>query len=298
VTQVIEGIGSLLLVAMLFAIGATTAAGYVGGTALAALLAALFALVATRRVVDGLSLAFDARFAREALALGLRGQIGNVVQLLNLRLDLLLVPLFVDLRAAGIYLIAVRMSEVVSQVASAAAAFLFPAVARLEPGQTRLTEETVRITLVVVIAGGLVIAILAPVLLGLFFGSAYVAGTAALRITMVAMVPLAIQRLIASDLKGRGRPGLVSISATFALGATVVGDVALIPAFGIEGAAVASFVAYSTGAAVMLIMYRRVTGASLARLIPSPVDVRRLLIASRRFLQRPSTEEGSPPDQG
>jgi stage V sporulation protein B len=286
VTQVIEGIGSLVLVALLFAIGATTAAGYVAGAALAAALAAVFALIATRRVVHGLFLAFDRRFAREAFALGMRGQIGNVVQLLNLRLDLLLVPLFVDLRAAGIYLIAVRMSEVVSQVASAAAAFLFPAVARLDVGQTRLTEQVVRITLLVVIAGGIVIGVMAPLLLGLFFGTTYVAGAEALRITMVAMIPLALQRLLASDLKGRGRPGLVSISASFALGATVIGDLVLIPPLGIDGAAIASLVAYSTGTIVLLIAYRQITGASLMRLIPGPADARQLVATSWKLLHR------------
>ena len=286
VAQVLEGIGSLVLVVLIFAAGATTAAGYIAGAASAAALAAIFGIVATRRVVHGLALRFDAHFTRQALALGLRGQVGNVLQLLNLRLDLLLVPLFVDLRAAGIYLIAVRMSEVVSQVASASAAFLFPAVSRLDPGQTRLTERTVRITLVIVLAGGLVIGAFAPLLLGLFFGAAYVAGTAALRITMVAMIPLALQRLMASDLKGRGKPGLVSISAAFALGATVVGDVVLIPRLGIEGAALASLIAYSTGTAVLLVLYRRVTGASLAQLAPRPADVRELVTMSMKFLRR------------
>ncbi len=253
VTQGIEGLGSLALVAAVFMLGLATAAGYVLGSALAALLASVFAMVVTGRLIGGLRLALDLSFAREALGLGLRGQVGNVIQMLNLRLDLLLVPLFVDLRAAGIYLIAVRMSEVISQVASAAAAYLFPAVARLDERQTALTERMIRATLIVVVAGGLVIGVFAPVLLELFFGSAYAEGSTALRITLVAMIPLSVQRLMASDLKGRGRAGLVSVSAGFALVATVACDVILIPPFGIAGASLASVLAYSTGAAAMLV---------------------------------------------
>ncbi len=286
ITQVIEGIGSLLAVALVFALGAATAAGYVTGSALAALMAAFAALVVVRRVIRRLRPSFDARFTREALSFGLRGQVGNVVQMLNLRLDLLLVPFFVDLRAAGIYLIAVRMSEVVAQIASAAAALLFPAVSRQDVNQTHLTERTVRLTLVVVAAGGLVIGVLAPVLLALFFGQAFVAGAGALRITMIAMIPLALQRLMASDMKGRGRAGLVSISAACALIATVVFDVLLIPRFGIEGAALASVIAYWTGTIVLLVAYRRVTAASLMDLIPRPSDVGQLVAAARLMARR------------
>ena len=144
----------------------------------------------------------------------------------------------------------------------------------------------IRATLIVVVAGGLVIGVFAPVLLELFFGSAYAEGSTALRITLVAMIPLSVQRLMASDLKGRGRAGLVSVSAGFALVATVACDVILIPPFGIAGASLASVLAYSTGAAAMLVAYRRVTGASLRHLVPGPGDVRTLALASATALRR------------
>ena len=287
ISQVIEGIGSLLLVTLMFVGVAATSAGYLLGAALAALLAAAFATVIAQQTVGGRLVAFNGRFARESLALGLRGQIGNVLQILNLRLDLLLVPLFVDLRAAGIYLIAVRMSEVVSQIASAASAYLFPAVSRLDVGHTGLTERTVRITLLVVLASGLVIALLAPLLLEVFFGHDYAAGAGALRITMLAMIPLALNRLMAGDMKGRGRAGLVSVSAGCALVTTVAFDLLLIPQFGIEGASAASLIAYSTGAAVLLVAYRRVTGSPLRLLVPTVADARLLATASLSVLRRP-----------
>ena len=285
-TQVIEGVGSLFLVAGVFFVVTATPAGYLVGAALAALLAAGFATVVAQRTVGGRMAAFDVGFARESLALGLRGQVGNVLQQLNLRLDLLLVPLFVDLRAAGVYLIAVRMSEVVSQIASASSAYLFPAVSRRDAGDTALTERTVRITLIVVMASGLVIALLAPLLLEVFFGPDYAAGAGALRITMVAMIPLSLNRLMAGDLKGRGRAGLVSISAGCALVATVAFDLLLIPPFGIEGASLASLIAYSIGACVLLAAYRRVTGSSLRLLVPTVADARLLVAASLGVVRR------------
>jgi len=283
ITQVIEGLGSFVLTAAIFVFVSPTAEGMVIAAGLAFLVAALFAASVAQRTVGGWIFGFDARFTREALALGLRGQAGNILQFLNLRLDLLLVPLLMDLRAAGLYLIAVRMSEVVTQTASAAAAFLFPAVSRSGVNQTELTERTMRVTLIVVIAAGAAIALAGEVLLETFFGPQFGAATGALRITMFAMVPLSISRLLAGDMKGRGRAGLVSISAATALIATLLLDLLLIPRYGIEGAAVASLLAYSAGAATLLAAYTRVTGAPLRRLIPTMADVATIASVVRRL---------------
>ncbi len=270
--QSIEGIGSLAATAAIVLLVSATAAGYVAAAAIAYLAAAAYATMAVRRTVGPRLLGFSAAFARDALALGLRGQAGNVLQYLNLRLDLLLIPLFVDLRAAGVYLVAVRMSEVVTQMASAGAAFLFPAVARDEQGSAELTLRTTRLTLAVVVVVGTLIAIGADVFLNTFFGREFGAGASALRISMIAMVPLSITRLLASDLKGRGRPGIVSIGAAVALTATVAFNLLLIPAMGIEGAATASLLAYALGAVVLMAAFRRLAGASPWGLFPRAAD--------------------------
>ncbi len=274
--QSIEGLGSLAATAAIVFLVSATAAGYVAAAAFAYLAAAAYATFVAGRTVRAGLLGFSGRFAREALALGLRGQAGNILQYLNLRLDLLLIPLFADLRAAGIYLVAVRMSEVVTQVASAGAAFLFPAVARDEEGSVELTQRTTRLTLAVVIVIGAVIAVGADLLLTGFFGREFGAGATALRISMVAMVPLSITRLLASDLKGRGRPGIVSIGAAVALVATVVFNLLLIPAMGIEGAAIASLIAYALGACVLMAAFRRLAEASPWSLLPRASDFGRL----------------------
>lgn len=255
---------------------------YVGATAGSYLVATLLALVLIHRELGSLRPAFDLSFTGAALRLGLRGQAGNVLQFLNLRLDILLVPILVSLPAAGVYLVAVRVSEMVTQVASATATFLFPRVAeQSDSTATAPTEEATRITLLVVAILGLVVIIVAGPLLGVAFGPEFATGTGALQLTMLAMIPLSIMRILAGDLKGRGRPGLVSVSALAALIATITGNLTLIPAFGIEGAALASVIAYTAGAGVMLLAYRSVTRTSLRRLIPTAHDIVRLIRGTR-----------------
>lgn len=297
IEQVIEGVGSFVVTAFVLLVVAPTAAGMVAAAGIAYLAAMAYSFTTAHRTVGGRLGGFDRTFTREALTMGLRGQVGNVLQFLNLRLDLLLVPLLLDLRAAGIYLIAVRMSEVVTQIASAAAALLFPAVSRTELTRTDLTERTVRATLLVVVIAGLGIALFAPWLLTTFFGPAFEAGTAALRITMLAMLPLSLSRLLAADLKGRGRAGLVSIAAGSGLIATVALDLLLIPVLGIEGAAIASLLAYSASAITVLVAFKAVTGGSLWRLVPRPADARSLVAGARQVIaaRRPGRAEVPPP---
>jgi O-antigen/teichoic acid export membrane protein len=117
---------------------------------------------------------------------------------------------------------------------------------------------------------------LAEPVLGIAFGDDFVAGAPTVRIMLVAMLPLSIVRLMAGDLKGRGRPGLVSVAAGVAVLGTVVFDLLLIPLLGIEGAALASLLTYTTSATMLLYAYRRETGGSLRALVPQPRDLPQL----------------------
>lgn len=290
VVQGTEAIGSLALTALLLVVVDRSAASYLAAAALGYAGGAVIAWMAIRRHVGPIHPDFAPTFARQALGMGLRGQVGNILQYLSLRLDLVLVAALLDLRAAGIYFVAVRVSEVVTQVATAASAFLFPQVAsQTERRSTRVTEQITRLTLVTVVVGGLVLAAVAEPLLRLAFGDEFASGADAVRITLLAMLPLTLTRLIAGDLKGRGRPGLVSWAAFVGLVATVSLDLVLIPALGIAGAAVASLLSYAAGAAFLLGAYRRITGSSIGALVPRPTDLRLLveLVVSHNRPGRP-----------
>lgn len=283
----IEGVGSLVLTLAILATVAPTADGFLIAAAGAYLLGAAYALVVVRGQVGRLRVAWDTAFTRTAVGFGLRGQAGNIIQFLNLRLDLLFVPVMLDLGAAGIYLIAVRISEAVLIAGTSAATLLFPMVAgQADTRHTTTTEEVVRGTLLVVGAGTLALCLVASPLLVIAFGPDYGSGDAAVRITAIAMIPLALFRLLSGDLRGRGRPGLVSIAALVALGITIAGNLVLIPAIGIAGAATTSLLAYTVAAVALVVAYRSVTGASPLQLVPTPADAVRIVRRGGAILVR------------
>lgn len=292
--QVTEALASLVLTGIILVVVSQSAAGYLAASAAGYGLGVVVAVGRAAQRAGGLRIGFNRPFTSQALAMGLRGQAGNIVQFLNLRLDLLLVPALLSLAPAGVYLVAVRISEVITQLASSAATFLFAHVAA-QPDRraTVVTERTVRLTLLVVLAGGIPLALLAEPILRVFFGPEFAGGAGAVRITLLAMLPLSVVRILAGDLKGRARPGIVSIAAVLALAVTVGLDLLLIPLLGIEGAALASLCSYTVSAAALVIAYRRVTGASIAGFVPGRSDVG--LAAALVRARRARADEGTPP---
>lgn len=271
--QLVEISTSLVGTLLVVALAPKTAVALVAVMAVSYVLGTIYALA---RVSASTSIwpAWDASFARAALAMGVRGQAGNLLTYLNLRLDLVLVPALVGGAAAGVYFVATRLAEVVSQVVSSAGIMLFPHVAgSVERDEGQMTASLTRLSLIVVAAASCGLALVAPFVLQVAFGPEFASGAMATRILLVGMVPLTILRVLAGDLKGRGRAGIVSIATAVALVATVGGDLLLIPAFGIEGAAAASVVAYGVGAIALVEAMGRSVRLSWRTLVPGSSDV-------------------------
>jgi stage V sporulation protein B len=281
-SELVRGIGTLVVTTVVLVALLRTDVGFVAASATAILAAAALNARRITTVLGVVPPRIDRPLANEALGIGMRGQIGNILQLMNLRLDQLLVPAFLSLSSAGIYLIAVRISEALAQVGSAAASLIFPEVARqADARDTSLTERAVRATTVLIAVAGLALGLLAEPFLAIAFGQPFAEGSLALRILLIAMLPLSIARILAGDLKGRGRPGTVSVAMGIAAVVTVGLDLLLIPRFGIAGAAAASVVAYTLSAAVLGASFVRLTGAAVRALVPRPSDA----VALVRFVR-------------
>jgi O-antigen/teichoic acid export membrane protein len=281
--ELVRGWGSLIAVGLLLLGPWRSDAGLVMGMALGYAAAAVMGLAWTNRAGMSLAPQVDLGFSRAVLGFGMRGQIGNVFQFLGVRLDLLLVPSLLDLRAAGVYFVAVRVSDVVGQAATAVASLVFPRVAALgDSRSTALTERATRLTLIAVAVSALVLGLAGELVLRVAFGPEYATGATVLSILLVAVVPLSVGRVLAADLKGRGRPELVSLAALGAVAATIVFDLALIPSLGLVGAGIASILTYSVSTIALLAAYRAVTGGRLSALIPRPADVAYVVAAVRR----------------
>lgn len=207
---------------------------------------------------------------------GVRVQVGSLLQLVNYRFDVIIVQIFRPLSQVGYYVIAETIAELVLTLALVFQSNVLPVVSHYE-GDERAHTSTVLslrhygiLSLVAIIGN----CFLGPLVILLAYGS----GFAPAVVPMLTMLPgiwfLGLGLVIQGNLAARNRPGLSSMLAGLSAFLTVVLDLALIPAFGIEGAALASVGAYTTFGVASLLALHRV----------SSIPVRELIVPTRSDL--------------
>lgn len=216
-------------------------------TYLAANLVALgIASVAAGRNLESRTGSASWSSARLLLSFGVRSHAGVVAGLLSERLDQLAISAFLRPRELGLYLAAVTLSTGTGIVSSSITTVLLPTIAAMPP-ELRLKgmRRYIRITTLLTAAIALATAAVAPLVLRVFFGTAFEAATLPAQILLAASVPLAVSRSLAAASRACGQPGGASRAEWLGLIVAVPAYGLLLPALGIVGAACASVLAYS-----------------------------------------------------
>lgn len=187
----------------------------------------------------------DRGLLRRTIGYGARVQVGSIFQLLNYRLDVLILQAFAPLAVVGVYVIAETIAELSTIVATAFGTSVLPLLARAEGDEAATTtSSSLRHHGVVAAAAVVANAGFGTAVIWWGYGSQFHGAVAPMLILLPAMWFLGAAQVVSGDLRGRGRPGLSSTLAGATAAVTVALDLALIPPFGATGAAVASCVAY------------------------------------------------------
>jgi O-antigen/teichoic acid export membrane protein len=283
-TQVIGGSANLLGIALLVwawslgAMGAVTAA--VAGEALCL----AYLLVVLREHWSGRP-AMSRPILREAVSFGLRGQIGNILQFFNYRLDVILLGNFRDLREVGLYSLAVSLGEFIWYIPSASAMVIFPRTSASVEGASRFTPQVFRVTAALTFFAAGCLAALSQWLIVLVFGGAFRASVSPLLLLLPGIVCLGAAKVLSADLSGRGLPQYNALGSLLTLVVTVGLDLLLIPIYGMNGAAVASTLAYFVTLIYTLCAYARLAGVRISELLRlDREDLRAVWVVLRRRL--------------
>ena len=235
---------------------------------------------------------------RQVANFGMQGQISNLVQLLNYRLDSYLVLFFVGASGVGLYSIGVQLSEGLWFIANSVSLVLLTNLtAGDEAYAARATPIVCRGTILVSTLAALVAGAVAPFVIPTVFGEAYEGAVLPFVLLLPGAVALAGTKVLASYVFSRGRPLINGAIAAAALAVAVATDVALIPVWEVAGAAVGATLGYVVSLALTAIAYRRLSGGSLvAALVPRPSDIAlyhseaRALASRLPFLGKPVPE--------
>lgn len=244
-------------------VASAAAVSICGGT-----LPVIFLLAGARKQ---LPLRFDRGMVKEAVPFGLKAWAAGLGQLGNLRVDQLLMTRLVNPAELGLYAIAVTASGVlVNPFSSALAMGTMP---RFATGDTDLIERTLRATLLGVLVVSAGVALASPVVVPLFFGSAFRGAVPMIWILLAAGVPLTGGIVLSSALTITGRPTYAAMAQLVALGVTIPGLIVLLPIMGGAGAALVSLIAYTASFSVLVLAARRQLGVRLtALLVVRPAD--------------------------
>jgi O-antigen/teichoic acid export membrane protein len=226
--------------------------------------------------------------ARQVTSYGIRGQIGGVMLLLNLRLDFAILGALAGANVLGTYAIASKFAELLKLPGMALTYVLYPRFTREGPQAAAATARAMmpRAT-AITMAAAVPLALAAGTLLPVVYGEAFRPAIVPAYILLVGLAPEGLAGVATGFLYGAGRPGLNSFGMGVGVAVTVALDVLLIPRFAATGAAIASTAAYLTSTVVLTACYFMVTRSMRLRDVGSATPARSATPAPRR----PSVEE-------
>jgi O-antigen/teichoic acid export membrane protein len=189
------------------------------------------------------------------LRYGIRDYPGVLTEFVNWRLDLMMMVALSTSAEIGLYVVALRLSDITTILASSVGDALMPEVAATKETAkaNHILTRSLRLTVVAHVLVLIPIWIGAPFILGLAYGESFVAVTEVWRLLMFASVIWSAGSVVISGLNGLGHPGLSTIARITAAVVLVVTLTAWLPSRGIEGAALANILGYSVMFVVALI---------------------------------------------
>ncbi len=214
--------------------------------------------VVISRYIPG-SYTWAPNFRGSLFAFGIPTVLTILPQTLNMRLDQLLMASFLAPQPLGYYVVAVAWAGAAAPVFQSVGAVLFPYISAMHEPLHYHELLKVHFPRVLLLVTSITILLLAvtPVAIRLLFGPEFSSSIPAALILTTASGFSGLNLILSASLQGLGRPKSILKAEFLGLAVTMVSLAILLPAFGIVGAAVSSFLAYSfTTCALIIAMHR------------------------------------------
>lgn len=209
----------------------------------------------------------SASLGRSIAGFGARGQLGNLLWLVNLRLDFVVLGAIAGPAVLGVYAVASKAAELMRLPATAVNYVLYPRFTRATPAAAAAEARRLlpRACLLTALAAP-VLALASVFAIPLLFGHAFRGAVLPACVLLIGLAVEGAAAVASAFLWGSGRPGANSAGMALGVVLTVTFDLLLIPRHGALGAAVASSIAYLATAALLT----QLTWASSARDLARP----------------------------
>lgn len=196
---------------------------------------------------------------KKSMSYALRDYPGGVADYTTLRLDQLMLGAIASNVALGLYVVAVRLSEMTTLAAEAIADALMPEVAASKTSDKAesLWARSLRITIYLHLLLLVPLWLGAPLILKTLFGEKFIPAAGPFRWLLFAAAVWGWGSIVISGLRGFGYPGLSTVARFSGAVTTAIALLILLPRFGITGAAIASLIGYGVMLVVALFVFIR-----------------------------------------
>jgi O-antigen/teichoic acid export membrane protein len=180
----------------------------------------------------------------------------------------------------GVYVVAFSLSRVITTIGAAIVPVLLPKSAGKSPATvTAMTGRALSIATPLLLVGAAVPMLFGQSLLQLLYGRGFGVGHLALALLAAEAVVATVAYVMTQPYLALNRPGLITVIQLVSLPMLAVSLFALVPAFGIAGAATALLVSTTCRAGWSILGYRRTLGVAPPALWPT-------IHESREFLRK------------
>jgi len=227
--------------------------------------------------------------AKRMLHYGVRVQVGNWSNAASLRLDQLLLSLFAVPATLGLYVVAVSYANILLTIPASAAMVMMPQIVERHAagGARECLQRWYRRMLWATVLGAIAIGLLGAIIVPVAFGSAFQEAVPLLAVLVPATLMLGMNDILSTAFHGIGRPDISSKGELVGLAVTVAALSALLPRYGVLGAALASLLAYGSVHVYLTRQAIVIIGTDLKSLcVPTHDDLAALRRVSVRAQQR------------
>ncbi len=180
-----------------------------------------------------------------------------VIMQLNYKVDILLLQKLSTLKQVGYYSLGVAISDKLWQLPSAIGLVVMSRSANVTDTAilNRDVAKLVRVSFLIVLLASVILYVVIPYLLPLFFGQKFMPSIDVVRLMLPGIVMFVIVRILSGRFAGSGEPKLLIALFIPVLLVNIVLNLLWIPIYGGLGAAMATNVSYSLGAVGMLVLF-------------------------------------------
>ena len=232
----------------------------VSGALLALFLANLLVSVMSLRYLSKtfrIRISWDKEVISGLAKIGITYAVAVVIMQLNYRVDILLLQELSTMKEVGYYSLGVAISDKLWQLPSAIGLVVMSRSANVDDtGRLdRDVAKLVRVSFLIVLLSAIVLWVLIPYLLPLFYGIKFTPSIGVVRLMLPGIIMFVIVRILSGRFAGSGQPKLLIGLFVPVLLVNIILNLFWIPEYGSLGAAMATNVSYTLGAIGMLILF-------------------------------------------